>query len=98
MTLDVAFHDDAAGEYVAALEWYEQRGPALADALRDGVRSALERILAGPEDFPFARNDIRTVPVKRFPYTVLYRVERNRILVVAVFHAKRNPRIWQSRI
>ena len=69
MSLEVAFHDAAAEEYEAALQWYENQRPALADALRDGVRAALERILAGPGDFPFVRDDIRTVTVKRFPYS-----------------------------
>jgi plasmid stabilization system protein ParE len=35
--------------------------------------------------------------VRRFPYAVYYRVERERIAVVAVHHGKRDPSPWQSR-
>jgi plasmid stabilization system protein ParE len=35
--------------------------------------------------------------VRRFPYSVFYRVEADRIVVLAVFHGRRNPRIWQAR-
>ena len=35
--------------------------------------------------------------VRRFPYLVLYRLGDESISVIAVFHAKRDPKIWKSR-
>ncbi len=35
--------------------------------------------------------------VRRFPYSVYYRTEATRIVVLAVFHGKRDPRVWQAR-
>jgi hypothetical protein len=46
---------------------------------------------------PIKHADIRRVPVRRFPYCVFYRVEPDRIVVLAIFHGRRNPRIWQAR-
>jgi plasmid stabilization system protein ParE len=40
---------------------------------------------------------VRCALVRRFPYAVYYRVEPERIVVIAVFHTKRDPGVWQSR-
>ena len=33
----------------------------------------------------------------RFPYSVYFRVRRNSMVVLAVFHGRRNPAVWQRR-
>jgi len=35
--------------------------------------------------------------LQRFPFSVVYRVEARRILIVAVAHARRRPSYWRSR-
>ena len=42
--------------------------------------------------------NVRKALVRRFPYGVFYQVEVGQVLVLAVFHAKRNPNIWHGRI
>jgi plasmid stabilization system protein ParE len=42
--------------------------------------------------------DVRKAVVTRFPYCVFYRPHADRIEVLAVFHSKRDPTIWQSRV
>jgi len=41
--------------------------------------------------------DVRCVRVRRFPYSVFFRAESRRIVVLAVFHARRDPSVWQQR-
>ena len=41
--------------------------------------------------------DVRKAVVARFPYTVFYRAEATRVQVLAVFHSRRDPSIWQGR-
>jgi len=44
------------------------------------------------------RPDIaRRVGVRRFPYGLYFIVEDTRIVVIACFHGRRNPRRWQLR-
>lgn len=61
------------------------------------VQAVLDRITAQPEMHQCVLNDIRRAVVRRFPYLVFYRVKGNRIRVISVFHARRNPTIWQRR-
>jgi hypothetical protein len=37
------------------------------------------------------------VRVRRFPYSVFFLPEPLRLVVFAVFHARRNPLVWQRR-
>jgi plasmid stabilization system protein ParE len=41
--------------------------------------------------------DVRRALVLHFPYCLYYRVKRDRVVVVAVFHAARNPTVWRRR-
>jgi plasmid stabilization system protein ParE len=41
---------------------------------------------------------VRRGKVRRFPYVVYYRVLADRIEVIAVLHAARNPQTWQDRV
>jgi len=42
-------------------------------------------------------DDIRRALVHRFPYGVLYVLERDRLLIIAVMHLHRQPGYWQNR-
>ena len=34
---------------------------------------------------------------RRFPYSIFYTAESQQIVVLAVFHARRDPAVWQAR-
>jgi plasmid stabilization system protein ParE len=36
--------------------------------------------------------------LRRYPFSVVYRVESARILIVAVAHGRRRPGHWKSRL
>jgi plasmid stabilization system protein ParE len=50
-----------------------------------------------PVLYPVVHRDARRALLPRFPYALFYRPEPDRILVIACFHAKRDPLVWQSR-
>jgi len=47
--------------------------------------------------FAVVREDIRRVVANRFPYSVYFRAEQHRIVVLAVFHGSRDPSILPAR-
>ena len=40
---------------------------------------------------------IRRMRTRGFPFFIYYVVDESRIVVLAVFHARRNPTIWRDR-
>jgi plasmid stabilization system protein ParE len=61
------------------------------------VQRVLDTIANNPERYPEVSGDVREAPVSRFPYGVYYRVKPDRVVVIAVFHASRDPAVWQGR-
>lgn len=60
------------------------------------VDHAIDRILEGPERYP-AVDDTRRYLLRRFPYSVIYRIGDQGIEIVAVAHGRRRPDYWRHR-
>ena len=97
MSRPVKLRRQAKKEINEAVDWYEQRLAGLGGQFRFHVQEVLDRISASPEIHSVVYKDIRCTLLRRFPYAVYYRVKRDRIVVIAVFHSSRDPREWQSR-
>ena len=97
MTLRVVFRRAARAEFDTAAVWYEERQPGLGAQFVSEIDHAVELASKNPEKFPIKQGEIRCVRSRRFPYSVFFRAEANRIVVLAVFHARRNPVVWQTR-
>lgn len=98
MRLPLGFHSDAQKEFDAVIAWYESQRPGLGEEFISRVEDALDRIGRTPEGHALVRRDVRCARVHRFPYAIYYRVEADRVTVVSVFHASRDPHVWQSRV
>lgn len=46
------------------------------------------------KDLADVRGNVRRAIVTRFPYAVFYQVEPKRVVVLAVIHTARDPRLW----
>jgi len=84
-------------DFDQSFDWYAKRSAETADRFAQAVENAFTRIAAQPDQFVAVDKRHRACPVVRFPFRVVYRVERNCILVVAVVHAKRRPNYWKDR-
>ncbi len=97
MSLPVEFHPAVQNEADDGYRWYEQKSPGLGREFLNEVERVISEIVANPARYGFAERDIREGQLRRFPYAVYYRVLPNRIRVLAVFNAYRDPAIWQAR-
>jgi plasmid stabilization system protein ParE len=94
MTLPVVFSRAATAEFVKACAWYEAKRGGLALEFIAEIDRCLLLASKTPLQFPLMRDNIRRVVANRFPYSVYFRAEEHRIVVLAVFHGSRNPTIW----
>ena len=97
MTLKVVFRRAARAEFDVAALRYDVQRPGLGAEFVSEIHRAIDLAATYPERFPMKHADIRRTPARRFPYSVFYRVESERIVVLAIFHARRDPTIWQIR-
>ena len=97
MTLAVVFRHAARHEFNEAALWYQERRPGLGLEFAGEINRAVYLAADNPERFPVMHRDVRCVRVRRFPYSVFFRTESRRIVVLAVFHARRDPSVWKQR-
>ena len=84
-------------EFIEAFHWYEARASGLGAAFERETDRQVTRIAENPAQFPIILGDVRRVRLRRFPYSLFYRITGEEVFVIACFHASRDPRVWQSR-
>jgi len=87
----------ARRDFDESFDWYAERSQQAAVRFAAAVDAALDRIVANPRQFASPDGVHRECPVKKFPFRIVYRFVDNRVLVVAVAHAKRRPGYWRNR-
>jgi len=97
MSLPVTFHRAASAEFIEASAWYETKRFGLALEFMAEIDRCVSLASERPFQFAAVRDDIRRVVANHFPYSVYFRAEEHRIVVLAVFHGSRDPDIWLSR-
>ena len=87
----------AAADIEQACRWYDAQRTGLGDEFFHEVQATLAWVSERPEASPILRRQTRRALVSRFPYGVFYRVYAEQIVVVACFHARRDPKHWRRR-
>jgi plasmid stabilization system protein ParE len=97
MSLPVILRPEAVQDVESAQDWYEQQRVGLGQAFLDRLSEALGRVGAMPEMYAITWQNVRSCPLKRFPFIVYYRVLDDLVEVLAVLHGSRDPTVWQGR-
>ena len=85
-------------EHLAEVVYYSEIESGLGLRFTDAVKEATSRALAFPlAGSPFG-SGTRRVLLKDFPFSLIYRPERNGILVIAVAPQAKGPGYWRLRV
>ena len=89
---------EAESDIKEAYLWYEGRRPGLGEEFILSLEAAFSAIQRQPELYQIVYEQVRRELIKRFPYGVFYVYENEEIVVLAVFHIRRDPKMWQKRV
>lgn len=92
------FHPEALDEFRAAALYYSERDRTLALRFIASVEDAVARIVETPFAWRVLDKDVRRCLTRVFPYGILYTVEPDLILILAVMHGSREPGYWKGRL
>jgi plasmid stabilization system protein ParE len=95
---EIEYLEEALAEAEAAARWYAERSATAAVAFSDELDAAESAIARLPDVGPRFDDGTRRYLLRRFPFSVIYRVESRRVLIVAVAHGHRRPGYWKSRV
>jgi plasmid stabilization system protein ParE len=91
MSREVVFRHIARIEYDEAVTWYEGERAGLGLEFKSAVDEKLVAMARQPGHFCQVRGPVRRAILRRFPYTIHFIDDSARIVVLAIFHAARNP-------
>jgi len=78
--------------------WYEDQQEGVGFKFLDAIDQSFERIQQFPELYAIVDGDVRRALLRRFPFAVYYRIERDKVTVLTVIHSKRDLKTWQIRL
>ncbi len=88
----------AEEEMLEAAFYYEMQVESLGTNFLDIIEKAITEIVEKPDIWPKIEQGIQRRLIRRFPYSILYTVHEDEVLIVAVMHHKQKPRYWIGRL
>lgn len=96
--MKVLFLKPAQAEVDDAVAWYQSQSQGMGTYFLDDLDRVIRRIKAYPLASAEIGPGLRRCLLSRFPYGVIYGIDSEAILVVAVAHLHREPRYWIDRL
>jgi plasmid stabilization system protein ParE len=94
----VRLHPEARVDLKEGKAFYRRRSPLAAVAFAKEIDAAISRITESPSRYPTGEHGTREFVLPwRFPYTVVYRIGENAIVIVAIAHQSKEPGYWRYR-
>jgi len=92
------FHPDAGEEYSRAVEYHADIAPELGSRFYDEIERLIREVCRQPERFFRFSPPAQRALACKFPYSLVYLNQPDRVWIVAVMHAKRRPGCWRERL
>ncbi len=96
--MNVRFLTLAQQEVDEAFIWLDERTDAKGVDFLDELDRVVRLIKAFPLASPEIEPEIRRCLFARFPYSLVYGIDDETIIVIAVAHSHREPRYWVDRL
>jgi plasmid stabilization system protein ParE len=91
------FHPEAAHDAEEAQGWYRDRSLTAEEGFIADLNHAVEQVALAPLRWPRYKARTRRYVFRRYPYSLIYRIEGDLVRVLAVAHDNRRVKYWLSR-
>lgn len=96
--MKIALRPAAELDIAEAMAWYDEQKPGLGDEFLARVERLFEQIVERPARFPRTHKIFHRAILGRFPYTIYFSIDADRIIVFAIYHQRRDPRVLARRL
>jgi plasmid stabilization system protein ParE len=94
----IRFHPAARRELTEVAQYYDRESPGIGKSFVREAERAINTLAERPRlGVPMQNNRLRQWPLRRFPYYLIYVLEGDDLIVLAVAHQKRRPGYWEGR-
>ena len=98
MTFHLIIRPEADAEVAEAAHWYEERRQGLGKEFLSAFAAATASLRHNPKMYAIVAENARRLVLRRFPYSVIYEIQGDEVVVLACFHESRDPQEWQRRL
>lgn len=96
--MPVSFNAEALAEAEQAVRWYRNHGgPDPSRAFTQELRRIINEAAIQPGIASPGPHGTSRLYLKRFPYTLVFRMRGDVLRVIAIAHQKRHPEYWAGR-
>lgn len=92
MSFTLIFKPLAEAEVAEAFAWYSQPDIGMGGEFLDELERIERFIRFNPLLYPRVEADIRRASLRRFPYSLFYVIDDDKVQVLSCFHQHRDPK------
>jgi plasmid stabilization system protein ParE len=96
--LPLIIEPEAEADILEAHDWYEKQREGLGEDFDLCLDAAMLSVQQHPRAFQKVYKNVRRFLINRFPYLILFVTRADAVVVIAVFHVRRDPLMWQRRV
>ena len=96
--MNVRFLSLTEQEIDEVVAWFDEQVEGQGTAFLDELDRVVRRVKAYPFASAEIEPEIRRCLFARFPYSLIYGIDEQTIVVIAVAHYRRRPRYWADRV
>jgi addiction module RelE/StbE family toxin len=90
--MNIEFLPQAKADMETAFEFYRQYSKGAASNFLAEISAATAQLEAFPESGMVVFDDLRRILLRRMPYQIFYRIEKETLLIISVSHQRSKPR------
>ncbi len=98
MRFELLIQRDAESDIQQAIDWYDEKQSGLGEKFHKEVLSAFSKLASYPF-YQIRYNEVRCLPLKKFPFMLHYSVNEvlHTVTLRAVLHTSRSPEVWRKK-
>jgi plasmid stabilization system protein ParE len=96
--MNIRFLTMAETEIDEAVSWYQEQSEDESLKFLDELDRAVRVVTTYPQIAVEIEPEIRSFFFRRFPYSLIYGIDEDAIVVIALAHQSRKPRYWADRV
>jgi toxin ParE1/3/4 len=98
MKYSIEYDDEVQNDLQETMDWYANQKVGLDREFIETVKFAINQIVENPLIYRPRSKKIRFKHLDRFPYIIVFKVNRQIVTVYGVVHDKRNPKLIRKRV
>lgn len=98
MSYNVYLKLEAHQDILEATLWYETQRNGLGAEFYQEIEKVKDLLSSNPLMFEVKyKRNVRWILTERFPFIVVYVINGNNVIILAVVNTYRHPRVWKTR-